>query len=68
MNDAGWKSGYLTCADVAMLGHRCGVSQYIQFHDQQLENFNFYHVHIWEVLRVTMEKNNIRKMVIRLGR
>ena len=29
----GWKAQYFKSADVSMLGHGCGVSQYPQFYD-----------------------------------
>ena len=37
LHDACWKNIYFTSANVAILGHRCSVSQYPQFYDQQLE-------------------------------
>ena len=37
LHDACWKNIYFTSANVAILGHRCGVSQYPQFYDQPLE-------------------------------
>ena len=33
MHKLSWKSQYLKSADVSMLGHGCGVSQYPQFYD-----------------------------------
>ena len=29
----GWKAQYFKSADISMLGHGCGVSQYPQFYD-----------------------------------
>ena len=33
MQKFGWKAQYFKSADVSMLGHSCGVSQYPQFYD-----------------------------------
>ena len=33
MHKIGWKAQYFKSADVSMLGHSCGVSQYPQFYD-----------------------------------
>ena len=33
------KNSNYNCADVFMLGHGCGVSQYPQFYDQKLEKY-----------------------------
>ena len=33
MHKLGWKAQYFKSADVSMLGHDCGVSQYPQFYD-----------------------------------
>ena len=33
MHNIGWKAQYFNSADVSMLGHGCGVSQYPQFYD-----------------------------------
>ena len=38
MHDAGWKNIF-TSADVSMLGYGCGVSQYLQFYDQNLDEY-----------------------------
>ena len=43
----------------------------ISIHNYGINNYKIikcYHAHIWDVLRVIMEKNDKRKMVIRLGR
>ena len=43
----------------------------ISIHNSGINNYKIikcYHAHIWEFLRVIMEKNDKRKMVIRLGR
>ena len=34
MHKLGWKANYFKYADVSMLGHDCGVSQYPQFYDR----------------------------------
>ena len=34
MHKFGWKEKLFDSADVSMLGHGCGVSQYPQFHDR----------------------------------
>ena len=33
MHKFGWKAQYFKSADVSMMGHGCGVSQYPQFYD-----------------------------------
>ena len=35
----GWGNSYFTSADVSMLGHVCGVSQYPQFYYQELDKY-----------------------------
>ena len=40
-HDAGWKKSYLTSANVAIIGHKCGVSQYPKLYYQQLEKYQF---------------------------
>ena len=37
LHDYGWKNGYLISDDVDMLGLGCGMSQYTQLYDHQLE-------------------------------
>ena len=39
MHKLGWKSQLFKSADVLMLGHGCGVSQYPQFYDRIEEKF-----------------------------
>ena len=41
MHKLGWKAQLFKSADVSILGHGCGFSQYPQFD---------YHIHIWEGL------------------
>ena len=38
-HDAGLKNIYFTSSDVSMLGYGCGVSQYPQFYDQELDRY-----------------------------
>ena len=38
LHDVGWKNCIFTLDGVYMLGYGCGVSQYFQFYDQDLEN------------------------------
>ena len=38
MHKIGWKAQYFKSADVSMLGHSCGVSQYPQFYDTKKKN------------------------------
>ena len=39
LNNSGKKNSYLTSADVSMLGNGCGVSQYPQFYDRELDKY-----------------------------
>ena len=39
MQKLGWKSQYFKSADVSMLVHGCGVSQYSQFHNTNIKKF-----------------------------
>ena len=39
LHDAGWKNGYFYSSDAAMLGNGCGVSQYPQFYDRELDKY-----------------------------
>ena len=41
----GWKEQLLISADVLMLGHGCGVSQYPHFYDR-IKKIKCYHVHM----------------------
>ena len=34
-----WKNSYFTSDDVSMLGYGCGVSQYPQFYDRDLDMY-----------------------------
>ena len=34
MHHIGWKANYFKSADVSMLGHGCGVSQFTQFYER----------------------------------
>ena len=36
----GWKAQYFKSADVSILGHGCGVSQYPQFYDNKRKKSN----------------------------
>ena len=45
-----WKAQLFKSADVLMLGHGCGVTQYPQFHDRIKKYIKYYHVHMWEVI------------------
>ena len=40
INKIGWKAQLFKSADVSILGHGCGFSQYPQFD---------YHIHIWDI-------------------
>ena len=63
MQKFGWKAQYFKSADVSMLVHGCGVSQYPQFYDTNLKYIKCYHVHMWEdiqVIRVTKFCSNHR--------
>ena len=40
MHKNGWKAQYFKSADVSMLGHGCGVSQYPQFYDANKKILN----------------------------
>ena len=46
MHKNGWKAKYFKSADVSMLGHDCGVSQYPQFYDTNLKKIKCYHIHM----------------------
>ena len=39
MHKNGWKTQYFKSADVSMLGHGCGVSQYPQFYDTNKKQY-----------------------------
>ena len=39
MHKLSWKAKYFKSADVSMLGHGCGVSQYPQFYDTNIKKF-----------------------------
>ena len=39
LHDSGWKNVKVTSAGVAMLGNGCGVSNYLQLYDKNLENY-----------------------------
>ena len=54
LHDAGCKNSYFTSADVALLGSWCGVSQYPQLYDQQLENYQL----LPRLYLVSFEVNN----------
>ena len=41
LHDSDWVNIYLISADVAMLGHGCGVSQYPQFYYHHLKNYQW---------------------------
>ena len=43
-----WKTQLFKSADVSMLDHGCGASQYPQFYES-IKNIICYHVHMWEV-------------------
>ena len=47
MHKLGWKAQFFNSADVSMLGHGCGVSQYPQFYDRIKIYIKCYHVHMW---------------------
>ena len=38
MDRNGWRAQYFKSADVSILGHGCGVSQYPQFYDTNIKN------------------------------
>ena len=40
MHKIGWKAQYFKYADISMLGHGCGVSQYPQFYDTNIKKLN----------------------------
>ena len=39
MHNTGWKNSCFISADVYMIGHVCGASQYPQFYDEKLEKY-----------------------------
>ena len=39
LHDYVWKNSYFNSADVSMLGYGCGVSQYPQFYDKELDRY-----------------------------
>ena len=55
MYNIGWKENDFKSDDVSILGHSCGVSQFIQLYEKI--NTHFYHVHMWEVIRVKKVTN-----------
>ena len=52
MHKLGWKAQYSKSADVSMLGHGYGVSQYPQFYDTNKKYIKYYQVHMWEAIQV----------------
>ena len=52
MHKLGWKAQDFKSADVSMLGHGYGVSQYPQSYDKNKIKFKCYHVHLWEAISV----------------
>ena len=66
-HDTGWKNSYFTSADVSMLVCGCGMSQYPQFFDEDLD--------IYQMLPRTCLRSfdgvlgdKFRKMGVRLGK
>ena len=62
MHKLGRKAQYFKSADVSMLGHSCGVSQYPQFYDTNKKRFKCYHVHMWEAIQVKRVTNFCKTM------
>ena len=50
MHKLGWKAQLFKYADVLMLGHDYGDSQYSQFYDRIKIYIKCYHFHLWEVI------------------
>ena len=57
-----WKENYSKSADLSMLGHGCGVSQYPQFYDRT-KKIKCYHVHMWEAIQVKRVTNFCKKII-----
>ena len=51
-----WKAQCFKSADVSMLDHGCGVSQYPQFYDTN-KKIKYHHIHMWEVIQVKRVTN-----------
>ena len=62
MHKLGWKENYFKSADVSMLGHGFGVSQYPQFYGRT-KIIKCYHVHMWEAIQVKRVANFRKKIV-----
>ena len=52
MHQIGWKANYFNYSDVSILGHGCGVSQFPQCYDRIYKDIKYYHIHMWEVMKV----------------
>ena len=39
VHNVGWKNILFTSADISMLRYACGVSQYPQFYDRELDKY-----------------------------
>ena len=61
MHKLGWKENYFKSADVPMLGHGCGVSQYPQFYGRT-KRIKCYHIHTWEAIQVKRVTNFCKKI------
>ena len=57
MHNLGWKAQYFKSADVSMLGHGCGVSQYPMFYDTIKIYIKCYNVHMWEAIQLKIVTN-----------
>ena len=56
LHDDDWRNIFFTSADVDMLVHGCGVSQYPTFYYRQLEKYQLLTRPYLGVLKVIMEK------------
>ena len=68
MHDYGWKNGYFTSSDVAILGHGYGVSQYPQLYDKHLEKYQLLPHPYLGKFEVGNEEKRLKTMDVRLGR
>ena len=58
----GWKENYFKSADVSMLVHGCGVSQYPQFYDRTKKYIKCYHAHMWEDIHLNRIANFFKRI------
>ena len=57
MHKIGCKADYFKYDDVSMLGLGCGDSKFPQFYENIYIYINYWHFHMWEVMRVKRVTN-----------